>query len=262
MLLADISAARGHPIPAPPVEAEPSTEPTPLNYPFNLVLTSATIPSSLATYLDTHHPTLTRLASPKLHRLPASLKTEHVPYTGGNRLADIEHRLREVWAEDSRSGRPRSKVLVFCNRGTKVEELGRHLTDKGIENVAVCGNSDARRRGSNRHLAGFLKPVGPLVEAPSVSETPTPVKEAAPVDAALPHVLITTSLLSRGLDFAPDIRHVFIADSPRNMIDFLHRAGRSGRAGQEGKVVVFGKLSGRGSDEARGLKRKVRAFAS
>ncbi len=32
------------------------------------------------------------------------------------------------------------------------------------------------------------------------------------------------------------------------MVDFLHRAGRSGRAGESGKVVVFGKMKGRGSE--------------
>ena len=54
-------------------------------------------------------------------------------------------------------------------------------------------------------------------------------------------VLVTTSLLSRGLDFAPDVRHVLIVDEPRNVVDLLHRAGRSARAGRSGTVTVFGK---------------------
>jgi ATP-dependent RNA helicase MRH4 len=44
------------------------------------------------------------------------------------------------------------------------------------------------------------------------------------------------------------------------MIDFLHRAGRSGRAGEKGKVVVFGKMSGRGSALAKEVRTKVRAL--
>ena len=44
--------------------------------------------------------------------------------------------------------------------------------------------------------------------------------------------MITTYMLSRGLDFSPNVRHVFIVDEPRNMVDFLHRSGRSARAGQ------------------------------
>ena len=57
-----------------------------------------------------------------------------------------------------------------------------------------------------------------------------------------PHVMITISLLSRGLDFSPSIQHVFIVNEPRNMIDFLHRAGGSGRAGKRGKAFLFGKM--------------------
>ena len=58
------------------------------------------------------------------------------------------------------------------------------------------------------------------------------------------HVLVATSLLSRGLDFLPEIKHVSTVNEPRNMVDFLHRAGRSGRVGQSGKVV---KMQGRES---------------
>ena len=53
-------------------------------------------------------------------------------------------------------------------------------------------------------------------------------------------MLVTTSLLSRGLDFTPAVKHVFLLDEPRDMLDFLHRAGRTGRAGRVGNVVVFG----------------------
>ena len=73
-----------------------------------------------------------------------------------------------------------------------------------------------------------------------------------------PYVLITTSLLSRGLDFSPEIKHVLITDPPRNMVDFLHRAGRTGRAGEWGTVVVFGKSKGRGSSHDKDGMSKVR----
>ena len=132
-----------------------------------------------------------------------------------------------------------------------MEDLGLYLKEKGIPNVALTSTTEARFRGSNRHLAGFLKD----------TEGVSTVDSSAPPSQSDPHVLITTSLLSRGLDFSPQIKYVFIADEPRNMIDFLHRAGRSGRAGNEGKVVVFGKMKGRGSDAAREVKRKIGALA-
>lgn len=263
-LLADVAAARGQPVQSIPDPLPPPTETpeastlshiTPINYPFNLILTSATIPSSLATYLDGHHPNLTRLASPKLHRLPSTMKTEYESWTGGNKDADIERRIRKVWAEDSINPSPdgrRSKILIFCNRGTKVQTLGAFLEGKGIPNVALTKNGGARNIGNNNHLNGFLRKTNSATKYSSTS----------PSEDKGPHVMITTSMLSRGLDFSPEVRHVFIVDEPRNMIDFLHRAGRSARAGQSGKVVVFGKMKGRGSAKATEMKKKVGALRS
>ncbi|OSX68133.1 hypothetical protein POSPLADRAFT_1080969, partial [Postia placenta MAD-698-R-SB12] len=256
-LLTAISEARGHPIDDHPATHRPSPEtPAPLNYPYHLLLSTATIPSALAWYLDTHHPALTRLASPRLHHLPATLQTEYAAWTGGNRQADVEHRLRRVWHEDAlRGSARRSKVLVFCNKNTRAQDLGRYLNEKGIATVALTSTSDARLHGSNHHLDGFLRPFrrGPAEKEGAAAALPPPSGEQEQAEAESadkagwgdvskhPHVLVTTSLLSRGLDFAPDIKHVFIVDEPRNMADFLHRAGRSGRAGEKGKVVVFGK---------------------
>ncbi|KAG0705691.1 hypothetical protein DFH29DRAFT_799602, partial [Suillus ampliporus] len=173
MLLADIAAARGQPVPQ-------------ISYPFNFLLTSATIPTSLSTYLSNYHPSLTRLASPRLHHLPQTLRTEHTSWTGGNKNADIERRIRRVWDEDavvhakSATGPgpvKLSKVLVFCN--SKVEQLAAFLDGRGIKCVALTGGADARKRGSNHHLDGFLKTSGPTPSGPGLSDP-----------AQTPHVLV------------------------------------------------------------------------
>ncbi|PBK71254.1 P-loop containing nucleoside triphosphate hydrolase protein [Armillaria solidipes] len=258
LLLSEVSAARGSPVPYYPDDFNfktESVEPKPISYPYNLILCSATIPSALGNYLETHHPSHTRLASPTVHHLPKKLQTEYVGWTGTNKNADIEKRIRKVWAEDSitRSGKL-SKILVFCNKNIKVQLLSQHLEGKGIKTVAIDGTAETRRRGSNHHLDGFLK---------DKSEEKVATKEEGAGDPSeTPHVMITTSLLSRGLDFSPQIKHVFIVDEPRNMIDFIHRAGRSGRAGEKGKVVVFGKLEGRGSSRAVDLRKRVGALAA
>lgn len=251
---------------------------------------------------------MTRLASPNVHRLPKALRTEYVQWTGGNRNRDIEGRIRRVWAEDSLR-RPSgdgggnggwgelSKVLVFCNKRSKVQELAGYLEEKGIRCVGVTGQGvvgspsggdgkdgeGGRRWGSNHHLDGFLrvrKRLGapaPATQLPAttsptqnqiqtVSHTPTPKIQPSKDPKKTPHVLITTSLLSRGLDFAPEIKHVFIVDEPRNMLDFLHRAGRSARMGsggggrEKGTVVVFGKMEGRGSGRAKEVRKSVGAL--
>ena len=242
-LLADVSAARGHPV-------SPNT--SNIAYPFHFILTSATVPSSMSTYLNKHHPSLMKLASPNVHRLPQHLYMEHVRWTGVNRYSDIEKRLRRVWAEDAlrvtgdSKKHVRSRVLIFCNRTGAVEALSTYLQQKGIPNVALTKTAKDRSRGSNKHLSGFLKGTAAQAEEKESGNEP--------------HVLITTSLLSRGLDFDPSVQHVFIVDTPRNMIDFIHRAGRAGRAGHHGKVVVFGKLKGRGSAVDVETKKKLRAL--
>jgi hypothetical protein len=175
----------------------------------------------------------------------------YVNWTGANKFADVERRIRRVWAEDSAntSLTSLSKILIFCNRSAKVIEMGEYLSEKGIKNVAMTSQSEHRGRGSNKHLAGFLRKDDVDVDHHHQdTDTDTDTKSSTNVkDSA--HVMITTSLLSRGLDFSPSIKHVFIVDEPRNMIDFLHRAGRSGRAGQNGKVVMFGKMTGRGNSK-------------
>ncbi len=135
-------------------------------------------------------------------------------------------------------------------------ELCAYLEEQGVKCVPMTSASEHRGRGSNRHLAGFLKK-----HNPSTEDRTGKTREDGDVKND-PHVMVTTSLLSRGLDFAPEIKHVFIVDEPRNMVDFLHRAGRSGRAGQHGKVVIFGKVKGRGSERARDVKRRVGALAT
>lgn len=203
-----------------------------------------------------------RLASPRLHNLPKTLQTEYVNWTGGNKYADIERRIRRVWAEDASAGNSNSltKVLIFCNKSSKVDDLGQHLEEKGIKTIALSSTSGQRKRGSNHHLDGFMREQEEMSKEPEQeidNEHASSPTEVGSDPKSVPHVMITTSLLSRGLDFSPSIRHVFIVDEPRNMIDFLHRAGRTGRAGQKGKVVIFGKMKGRGSAKAQDVRKKV-----
>ncbi|KAG1768256.1 hypothetical protein EV702DRAFT_1203337 [Suillus placidus] len=135
----------------------------------------ADIAAARATYLSNYHPSLTRLASPRLHHLPPTLRTEHTSWTGGNKNADIECRIRRVWAEDALVHSKTatgpgpiklSKFLVFCNKRSKVEQLAAFLDDRSIKCVALTGGAEARKRGSNHHLDGFLNTGGPSQSIP------------------------------------------------------------------------------------------------
>nr|POE63007.1 atp-dependent rrna helicase spb4 [Quercus suber] len=57
-------------------------------------------------------------------------------------------------------------------------------------------------------------------------------------DATTPAMLLTTDVLARGIDI-PDIDMVVQLDPPSQPKDFIHRCGRSGRAGKRGLAITF-----------------------
>jgi len=278
LLLSDIAAARGKPVPAIGRGNGNMTQaPTPLNYPFNLVLTSATIPAALAAHLDAYHPTMTRLVSPRLHRLPQHLALEFAPYSSGNRNAEVLAKLKAIWRDNALAGRGRARIVIFANTRVRVGEMGAYLSERGVPNIVVTGQGikgqsnkqgrDERRvYGSNKHLEGFLKPMpnknGPSHPQSSIAGGKEEVVRAGETEGQSPRVLLSTSLLARGLDFDPSVSHVFVLDLPRNTADFLHRAGRTARAGGRGKVIVFGKGGGRGAGKLREMRQKLAALAT
>jgi ATP-dependent RNA helicase DeaD len=51
-------------------------------------------------------------------------------------------------------------------------------------------------------------------------------------------ILIATNVAARGLDI-PEITHVVNYDVPQNAEEYVHRIGRTGRAGRDGKAITF-----------------------
>jgi ATP-dependent RNA helicase RhlB len=52
-------------------------------------------------------------------------------------------------------------------------------------------------------------------------------------------ILIATDVASRGLHI-PDVSHIFNYDLPQDAPDYVHRIGRTARAGAEGDAISFG----------------------
>ena len=89
--------------------------------------------------------------------------------------------------------------------------------------------SEHRGRGSNRHLAGFLKE-----HNPSTEDQTGKMREGGDVKND-PHVMVTTSLLSRGLDFATwSIFYIVLDDL--------------GEQGNVERLLFFGEVKGRGNE--------------
>ena len=52
------------------------------------------------------------------------------------------------------------------------------------------------------------------------------------------HLLVATDVAQRGLDI-PDITYVINYDAPKLVEDYIHRIGRTGRAGAYGTSITF-----------------------
>jgi superfamily II DNA/RNA helicase len=123
-----------------------------------------------------------------------------------------------LWSEDRRKVRtlrsllaavkPR-KALVFANRSWDVEKIVSQL--RHLPAAALYGGMDKGRRRDA--VAGFRS--GKIT------------------------VLVSSDLAARGLDI-PGISHVIALDVPQDGEAYIHRAGRTGRAGKRGIMISIG----------------------
>jgi ATP-dependent RNA helicase RhlE len=100
------------------------------------------------------------------------------------------------------------QVLVFCKTKHGANRLAQQLERSGIEADAIHGNKsqNARVRALERFKANELR------------------------------VLVATDIAARGLDIEA-LPHVVNFDMPHVAEDYVHRIGRTGRAGAEGEAV-------------------------
>ena len=108
------------------------------------------------------------------------------------------------------AGTPYSRVLVFTRTKHGANKLTRHLVDQGVPAAALHGNKSQSAR--TRALAEFRS-----------AQTP---------------VLVATDIAARGLD-VEDISHVVNYDLTPDPETYVHRIGRTGRAGASGTAVSF-----------------------
>ncbi|PWE17287.1 RNA helicase [Marinicauda salina] len=100
--------------------------------------------------------------------------------------------------------------IVFCNRKRDVDVVARSLARHGFSAAPIHGDLPQSQR--TQTLADFKS-----------GET---------------RLLVASDVAARGLDI-PAVSHVFNFDIPRNPDDYIHRIGRTGRAGMEGESVTI-----------------------
>ncbi len=100
--------------------------------------------------------------------------------------------------------------IIFCNRKTTVRDLNKSLSRDGFRSGEIHGDIDQGTR--QRQLEAFKK--GEI------------------------NLLVASDVAARGLDIK-GVSHVFNYDAPWHPDDYVHRIGRTGRAGAKGKAFTF-----------------------
>ncbi|AVL52178.1 ATP-dependent helicase [Roseobacter denitrificans] len=103
-----------------------------------------------------------------------------------------------------------TNAIVFCNRKTDVDIVAKSLKKYNYDAAPIHGDLDQSQR--TRTLDGFR-------------------------DGSL-KFLIASDVAARGLD-VPAVSHVFNFDVPGHAEDYVHRIGRTGRAGRDGKAIMI-----------------------
>jgi superfamily II DNA/RNA helicase len=140
---------------------------------------------------------------------------EHGP-TARRACADVEHRFVEVAHEHRIEAlvgelrRDRDLTLVFVRTKRGADRLVKRLSAHGVTALAMHGNKSQRQR--EQALARF---------------------ESGAIDT-----LVATDVAARGIDVR-GISHVINFDPPADGDTYVHRIGRTGRAGQAGVGITL-----------------------
>lgn len=105
---------------------------------------------------------------------------------------------------------PTDKAIIFCGKKDRADSLSCEFVLEGISCQSIHGNRDQ----SDREQA------------------------LADIKSGEVSILIATDVASRGIDIE-DITYVVNYDFPRNIEEYVHRVGRTGRANRTGTSLSF-----------------------
>ena len=101
-------------------------------------------------------------------------------------------------------------AIIFANRKTTVRELNQSLNRHGFRSSEIHGDMDQSSR----------------------------IKELDRFKSGEVNILVASDVAARGLDIK-GVSHVFNFDTPWHPDDYVHRIGRTGRAGAKGRAFTF-----------------------
>ena len=165
------------------------------------LLFSATMPPPIKKLADRF------LSNPKYIEVarPASSNlniTAHKVFVASRNKREV---LRELLRTDDVTS-----ALIFANRKTTVRELNKALRQSGFSSGEIHGDMDQSSRIAelDRFKSGEVK------------------------------ILVASDVAARGLDIK-GVSHVFNFDTPWHPDDYVHRVGRTGRAGAKGRAFTL-----------------------
>lgn len=126
------------------------------------------------------------------------------------RVRDAQPKSKRAALRDAMTRDGVKNGIIFCNRKRDVDLVARELTKFGIPASPIHGDLDQSVRTAT--LAGFK-------------------------DDSI-RFLVASDVAARGLDI-PDVSHVFNYDMPHHADDYVHRIGRTGRAGKTGTSITI-----------------------
>ena len=143
----------------------------------------------------------------------ASVSEKHTSITQHLQWADNSHHQQKLlmhWLQDETL----DQAVVFASTQIDCERLADELAGMGVSAAALHGAMPQMVR--NRRLDALRK--------------------------GKTKILVATDVAARGID-VPNITHVFNYGLPMKAEDYVHRIGRTGRAGREGVAVTFAQRS-------------------
>ena len=144
---------------------------------------------------------------------PKSIEVARPATAGANiaqMLVPVTERAKRETLRSLLKSEGAESAIVFCNRKTMVRELNKSLQRHGFRSGEIHGDIDqaARIAELDRFKSGEI------------------------------NLLIASDVAARGLDIK-GVSHVFNFDAPWHPDDYVHRIGRTGRAGATGKAFTF-----------------------
>jgi superfamily II DNA/RNA helicase len=165
---------------------------------------SATMPPEITRLVDAflHNPARVEVA--RAATTAESIEQTLVP--SGGSPEEKRSTLRRI----IRGAQNFKNALIFCNRKRDVQVVYRSLQKHGFSVDALHGDLDQRMRMAalDRFRAGQVQ------------------------------LLVCSDVAARGLDI-PDVSHVVNYDAPHHPEDYVHRIGRTGRAGKTGQALTI-----------------------